>query len=34
MNQCEVVKISFLLLGFLGENVAVLSVFSLQKVFN
>ena len=30
VNECEVVKISFLLLGLLGENVAVISVFSLD----
>ena len=30
MNKCEVVKISFLLLGLFGENVAVISVFSLD----
>ena len=30
MNKCEVIKISFLLLGLLGENVAVISVFSLD----
>ncbi len=30
VNECEVIKISFLLLGLLGENVAVISVFSLD----
>lgn len=30
MNKCEVIKISFLLLGLFGENVAVISVFSLD----
>ena len=30
VDDCEVVKVTFLLFGLLGENVAVVSVFSLD----